>query len=111
MLGVRHYPAPVRALVGEALAASPLLADRLTFEGRIHLQFQGHGALKLLVTQIDHRLQVRGMAKADAGASGSFGELVQGGRLALMLEPDRGSQRYQAMVPIAGASLAEALEA
>ena len=110
MLGLRPYPASVRSLVGEALAASPLLADRLKFEGRIHLQFQGQGALKLLVTQIDHRLQVRGMAKANADAQGSFGELVEGGRLALMLEPDRGTQRYQAMVEIAGASLAEALE-
>jgi molecular chaperone Hsp33 len=110
MLGLRDYPASVRTLVGEALAASPLLADRLKFEGRIHLQFQGQGPLKLLVTQIDHRLQVRGMAKADADAHGNFCELVQGGRLALMLEPDRGTQRYQAMVPVTGERLAEALE-
>lgn len=110
MLASRHYAADVRQLLGEALAASPLLASHLKFEGRINLQFQGDGPIKLLVTQIDERLRLRGMAKAVDGAAGAFPELLGGGTLALMLEPKRGGQRYQALVSVAGQNLASALE-
>ena len=111
MLGQRSYSADLRRLIGEAMAAMPLLATHLGFEGRINLQFQGDNAVKLLVAQVDHRLEVRAMAKAPADLSGSFAELLQGGVLALMLEPI-GEQRQasQALVPIAGDSLAQALE-
>lgn len=110
LLGWRQYPAAVYRLLGQALAATPLLASHLKFEGRINLQFQGPGALKLLVTQVDHQLEVRGMARAEAGAEGGFSELMAGGLLALLLEPTRNQQHYQAVVPIAGDALAESLE-
>ena len=111
MLGHRDYGDDVRRLIGEAAAAMPLLATHLRFEGRINLQFQGENALKLLVAQVDHHLEVRAMAKIAPGASGSFTELMGGGLLALMLEP-KGDQRQasQATVPIEGESLARALE-
>ena len=111
MLGPRAYSAEVRALLGQAMAAMPLLATHLHFEGRINLQFQSEGALKLLVAQVDHHLSVRAMAKAPADLRGGFAELLQGGVLALMLEP-RGpkAQPSQALVPIEGGSLAQALE-
>lgn len=41
MLDRRAYGADVRALVGQAMAAMPLLATHARFEGRINLQFQG----------------------------------------------------------------------
>lgn len=111
MLGARAYGPQVHALLGEAMAAMPLLATHLHFEGRINLQFQGEGALKLLVAQVDHRLSVRAMAKAPADAQGGFGELLRGGVLALMLEPNGvNAQPSQALVPIEGDSLAQALE-
>jgi len=110
MLGARPYPADVRRLLGEAIAAAPLLMSHSKLSGRINLQFQGKGALQLLVTQIDHHLRVRGMAKSAADAAGGFEALMGGGLLALMLEPDKGGQNYQAMVEIRGGSLAGALE-
>ncbi len=114
MLDRRAYGPELRGLLVQALAAMPLLATHLRFEGRINLQFQGEGALKLLVAQVDHHLEVRAMAKAPAGLAGSFSELLAGGVLALMLEPNaRGGGKRpasQAQVPIAGASLAQALE-
>lgn len=111
MLGQRNYGADLRRLIGEAMAAMPLLATHLGFEGRINLQFQGEEAVKLLVAQVDHRLEVRAMAKAPTDVCGNFADLLQGGVLALMLEPI-GEQRQasQALVPIAGDSLAQALE-
>ena len=112
MLGHRAYSADVRDLIGQAMAAMPLLATHLGFEGRINLQFQGEDAMKLLVAQVDHHLEVRAMAKAPAELQGTFTGLLHGGVLALMLEPHgQNREASQALVPIEGASLAQSLEA
>lgn len=110
MLDLRPYAPDVRKIVGQAIAAMPLLASHSKFEGRINLQFQGKGPIKLLVAQIDRQLVVRGMAKAADDVQGSFRELLSGGTLAMMLDPDVGTQDYQAVVPIEGEKLANALE-
>lgn len=110
MLGQRGYTPAVRRIVGQALAAAPLLASHLKFEGRINLQYQGHGALTLLVVQIDEQLSLRGMAKAHDDAGGDFASLTHGGRLSVLLEPRHGSTRYEGIVPLEGGSLASALE-
>ncbi len=115
LLDQRSYSPDVRRLVGEAIAAMPLLATHLTAEGRINLQFQGEGAMKLLVAQVDQALNVRAMAKADAELSGDFAQLLYGGLLALMLEPVNapGAEprpASQALVLIEGARLSDALE-
>lgn len=110
MLGWRKYSADIAALLGQALAATPLLAADLRDEGRFNVQFKGHGALQLLVTQIDAQLKLRGMAKSTPGAAGSFETLMQGGQLACLMEPRAGAESYQAIVEIHGVSLAQALE-
>lgn len=110
MLDWREYSPDVRRLLGQAIAATPLLASHSKFDGRINLQFQGQGAISLLVTQIDAQLQLRGMAKAAKDAHGDFHALMRSGTLALMLEPRNGSQNYQGLVEILGYSLAEALQ-
>jgi len=112
MFGHRAYSSDVRSLIGQAMAAMPLLATHLGFEGRINLQFQGEDAMKLLVAQVDHHLEVRAMAKAPAELQGTFTGLLHGGVLALMLEPHgQNREASQALVPIEGASLAQSLEA
>lgn len=110
LLGNRPYAPDVRKVLGQAMAAMPLLASHSKFEGRINLQFQGSGDLKMLVAQIDRHLTVRGMAKAKPEAAGDFQTLMGGGLLAMMLEPDRGTEHYHALVDVVGTTLAEALE-
>ncbi len=110
MLGSRPYPADVARLLAQAVAAMPLLAANTRFQGRMSLQFQGKGALKMLVAQIEADLQVRGMAKCEPQAGGDFEALMHGGLLGLLLEPERGDRNYQAVVAIEGGSLAAALE-
>jgi molecular chaperone Hsp33 len=110
MIGWRHYSADVERLLGQALAATPLLAADLRDEGRFNIQFKGHGALSMLVTQIDEQLKLRGMAKSEPDAGGDFRSLMQGGLLACLLEPRAGAEQYRAIVDIRGDSLAEALE-
>lgn len=121
MLDHRDYAPSVRVLLAHALAAMPLLATHLRFEGRINLQFQnerkraaGEGSppgVSLLVAQVDHHLRVRAMAKSEPDATGDFEHLLSGGMLALMIEPSDGvHSATQALVPIEGTRLSEALE-
>ncbi|WP_043114178.1 Hsp33 family molecular chaperone HslO [Solimonas soli] len=119
MLGSRSYAPDVRGLLAQAIAAMPLLAAHTKLEGRISLQFQhAEGPVQMLVTQVEHGrdgdpepgLRVRGMAKARADASGDFTTLLHGGRLGLLIEPEKGGQDYQAIVGIEGERLADALE-
>jgi molecular chaperone Hsp33 len=114
-LAHRPYSADLTRLLGEAIAAMPLMTTHLSFEGRINLQFQADpgqtDGMKLLVAQIDHHLNVRAMAKAPPELAGSFTELLSGGLLALTLEPSNDAvPSSQAVVQVRGASLAEALE-
>jgi molecular chaperone Hsp33 len=113
----REYPAAIRGLLGEAVAASLLLAATIKFEGVLSLQLQGDGPLHLMLAQCTSGLGVRGLARyregdyADA-ASGAVRivDLIGSGNLTVTLETDDGSQRYQGIVPIAGRRLAESLQ-
>ncbi len=128
--GIARQPRLQRSMCAdwwsEALAAMPLLSTHLNFEGRINLQFQNDHArsgqtlqkgrsVEFLVAQVDRELQVRGMARAEPHLAGDFVQLLSGGLLALMLEPANpgGAESmpaHQALVPIEGARLSDALE-
>jgi molecular chaperone Hsp33 len=115
----RDYPAAVRDALGEAVAASLLLAATIKFEGVLSLQMQGDGPVHLLLAQCTGGLGVRGLARyrdagnAAAGAefgTGGIGDLIGAGNLTVTLETDDGAQRYQGIVPLSGRLLAESLQ-
>ena len=110
----REYPAVIREVLGEAVVASLLLAATIKFEGVLSLQLQGTGAVQLLLAQCTSGLGVRGLARyredLEAGATtGGLHELIGAGNLTVTLESDDGS-RYQGIVPITGARLADSLQ-
>lgn len=112
------YPPAVRSLLGQAVAASVLLAATLKFRGRLTLQLQGNGAVGLMVAQCTHDFRVRAIARFDEaqlealGAECAFRSLTGSeGRFTVSIEADERSSRYQGIVPLAGHSLAESLEA
>ena len=106
------YPPAVRAILGEALAASVLLASTIKFEGVMTLQIQGDGPMHLLVVECSSEQKVRGLAKwKGESPDGSFSELAGSGRLAITVERGVGKERYQGIVPLAGNSLADCLDA
>lgn len=124
----RDYPQPVRELLGQAVAASVLLAATLKFRGQLTLQLQGNGAVSLLVAQCTHDFRLRAVARFEAaavsallanGASESVkasGEVFRrlvgtDGRVAVTIESDERNTRYQGIVPLSGDSLAGSLEA
>lgn len=105
------YPLFVKQLLGEMLAAVTLMSSTLKFDGRLILQAQGEGAVRLLMAECSHHHQVRGIARLEGDLSDthSFVDIFQSGRLALTIEPTQG-QRYQGVVPMEEASLAACLE-
>ncbi|MDE2052482.1 MAG: Hsp33 family molecular chaperone HslO [Gammaproteobacteria bacterium] len=124
----RDYPQPVRELLGQAVAASVLLAATLKFRGQLTLQLQGNGAVSLLVAQCTHDYRLRAVARFDSAAvselaangaseagagstGGVFRRLVGSeGRFAVTVEADERNMRYQGIVPLSGDSLAGSLE-
>jgi molecular chaperone Hsp33 len=110
----RDYPLGLRDRLGEAVAASVLLAGTIKFEGVLSLQLQGDGPVHLLLAQCTSGLGVRGLARyreADAvGMATDFLELLGAGTLTVTLETDDQAQRYQGIVPITGPGLADSLQ-
>lgn len=117
----KEYPEPVRELLGQAVAASVLLAATLKFNGTLTLQLRGNGAVKLLVAQCTHDFRLRAVANFDEAAVDGVSSETQGGpafrrlvgtdgRFVVTIESDERNQRYQGIVPLTGASLADSLE-
>lgn len=107
----RNYPITVRDLLGQAMAAAPLMASTLKFEGRLSLQAEGDGPISLMVVQISHQLEMRGMARWKAEVGGAPNPALLGkGRLGLIIEPMGEGARYEGLVPLEGETLAGCLE-
>lgn len=105
------YPPAVRAALGEALAASVLLAATLKFDGMLTLQLTGDGPMHLLVVQCSSDREVRGLAKWRGQTDDKDLRALAGdGRVIITIETGRDNERYQGIVPIAGESLATSLE-
>jgi molecular chaperone Hsp33 len=108
----RHdYPAPVRTLLGEMMAACALFSSKLKFSGTLTIQLQGNGPVSLMVMEATNERTLRGLAKWQPGVDAqTLPELVGKGTLAITIDSDIGKERYQGMVEIVGDSLAESLE-
>lgn len=109
----RDYPAPVRQLLGEACAATALMAATIKFEGQLGLQIQGEGLLSLLLVQCDDQFHMRATAQWDESAiddASPAENLLPSGRLALTIDAEDTHHRYQGLVELIGADVARALE-
>jgi molecular chaperone Hsp33 len=111
----RRYPVAIRDTLGEAVAASLLLAATIKFDGVLSLQLQGPGPVTLMLAQCTSGLGVRGLARygeaAPEGAGkGGVAGLFGAGTLTVTLENDDRTQRYQGVVPIGGERLASSLQ-
>ena len=112
ILAAHNYPAVIENLLSEFVAASVLLGATIKFEGRLVLQARGEGLVSLVMSEVTHDGNVRGIVRhgdlpEDAGAD--IRSLLSGGTLAVTIERDNG-ERYQSLVPLVGETLATCLE-
>src|ERR1700739_1183274 len=117
----RHsYPAAVKKLLGEMVAAAALLSANLKFNCSIILHIPGDGQVRLLVVECDSELQLRATAKLDPDAviadDTGLSALLNAhgkGRFIITLDPaDKvpGQQPYQGIVPLDGDDVATVIE-
>jgi len=109
VLARREYPAPIRDLLGEMMAAAALLSANLKFDGALIMQIHGDGPVKMLVVQCNSDLTMRATAKVigEVADNATLSDMVNqngGGRFAITLDPSDkrpGQQPYQGVVPLA----------
>ncbi len=108
----REYPETVARLLGEAMAAAGLLSSILKFKGSLILQMQGKGPITMLVASASDRQELRAVARHEEGAldGGALRDLCRDGYLAITIDPEDSDDRYQGIVGLEQASLAEAVD-
>lgn len=119
----RHdYPEPVAVMLGQMMAVAAIVAGALKYDGIFTLQTQGDGPLRLMVADITSTGDMRAYAQYDAdrlaaaiaampdGAIGdSVPHLLGAGYLAFTVDQGPDTERYQGIVDLYGATLAECL--
>src|SRR3954467_2503525 len=70
MLEGRGYPEDIVSLLGHTTALNTLLGANQKGAGRVTLQVQGSGPVKLLVADCTAELRIRGMAQYEADEIG-----------------------------------------
>lgn len=120
VVAAHDYPPPVELLLGELLTATALLANIIKIDGTLTVQATGDGPLAVLMAECQNRETLRGIARIrdERGKIGSdvpppgvsMGtELLGRGLMTITIRPE-GGEPYQGIVPLSGATLAEAVE-
>jgi molecular chaperone Hsp33 len=112
MLDGRGYPEHIAELLGRTTALNVLLGANQKDAGRVTLQVQGSGPVKLLVADCTAELRIRGMAtfEKQEAVSASERRLLGDGRLSVTLEDMKSGQFYQSLVPLEGETLEQIFE-
>jgi molecular chaperone Hsp33 len=118
ILSQHDYPEPVAAMLGEAITLAVVLAGALKYDGIFTLQTKGDGPIRLMVADVSTAGAVRGYAQYDTakldaaleeaqGKVASVPGLVGSGYIAFTVDQGEDTDRYQGIVELAGANLAE----
>ena len=112
----RHdYPAPVSALLAEALALTAMLGATLKFDGKFILQTKTDGPVDMIVADFLSPNGVRGYARfnkarVEALTAPTQQDLLGKGFLAMTVDQGSDMERYQGIVPLDGTTLASAAD-
>jgi molecular chaperone Hsp33 len=120
ILSQHDYPGPVAAILGEAVTLAVVLAGALKYDGVFTLQTKSDGPVRLIVADVSTEGAVRGYAQYDSerleaamardvrrGHSPSVPDLIGSGYIAFTVDQGEDTERYQAIVELVGATLAE----
>ena len=107
MLDGRGYPEDIVSLLGHTTALNTLLGANQKGAGRVTLQVQGSGPVKLLVADCTAELRIRGMAhfEAEEISQDNHRGLIGDGRLSVTLEDLKSGKFYQSLVPLEGETM------
>ncbi|MEW6256153.1 MAG: Hsp33 family molecular chaperone [Pseudomonadota bacterium] len=113
VLAHHNYPAPVKRVLGEAVALTALLGSSLKFDGRFILQTQTDGPVDMVVVDFVSPDKIRAYARFDAEALAQAeganhvtpAALLGRGHLAMTIDQGLSANRYQGIVALDGEGL------
>lgn len=110
ILSNHDYPAPVAKLLGEAIVLTVMLGSALKNAGRLILQTQSDGPVRMLVVDFTAPGKVRACARFDRDqvAAADPGRLLGHGHLAMTIDQGSATSRYQGLVALEGGDFAQA---
>lgn len=112
------YPPCVAHALGELLVVASILSSSLKTQGILTIQIRSKGPVPLMVVDAVHGGALRGYADVDPAHATSLREQTtaplsalfgDGAYLAITFDPGAGMQRYQGVVALEGATIADAL--
>jgi molecular chaperone Hsp33 len=117
IISQHDYPPAVGILLGEAIVLAVALASTLKYDGVFTLQTKGDGPIRLLVADVTTSGAVRGYAQYDAAklteaaatGAASVPRLLGAGYLAFTVDQGEDTERYQGIVALEGATLADCI--
>lgn len=103
-----NYPAAVKELLGELVAATCLLTATLKFEGEIAIQLQGDGPVSYLAVNGSDKQEMRAIARVNDESTQAQGllPLVGKANMIITIRP-KNSEAYQGVVALEKETLAE----
>jgi molecular chaperone Hsp33 len=105
------YPAPLRELLGQTLAASALLTGNIKLDGALSIELKTQDALRLLFAECTDQGRVRGLARWSDPLPPTLAlDALSDAVLAITIGSVERGQRYQGLVALQHAELAGALE-
>lgn len=113
----RHdYPVSVSALLAQSVALTALLGTALKFDGKFILQTKTNGPVSMLVADFAAPNGIRGTARFDKANLDAVDQrnekaLLGSGHLAMTVDQGMDMDRYQGIVPLGEATLADAAHA
>ena len=120
IIGRHGYPEVISRLLGETMALATILAGALKYDGVFTLQAKGEGPVRTLMADVTSEGDIRAYAAFDADALpaevssdevSQVTRLLGGGYLAFTVDQGVHTDRYQGIVPLEGATLAECTHA
>jgi molecular chaperone Hsp33 len=109
--GRADYPPALHALLGQALAASALLTGNIKLDGVLSIELKSSGALRLLFAECNDRGRLRGLARWNEPLPEPLAlDALPDAVMAITIGNVDRDQRYQGLVDLRHAGLAESLE-
>lgn len=119
ILAQHDYPKQIEALVAEATLLTALIGHTIKLRWRLSLQIRGDGPARLIATDFyapkneGEAARMRAYASFDAerlDAKADPFSQVGKGYFAIIIDQGQGTQPYQGLTPLTGASLADCAE-
>ncbi|ARO15675.1 molecular chaperone Hsp33 [Ketogulonicigenium robustum] len=121
VLRQHNYPAPIEALVAEAVVLTALIGQTIDLRWKLSIQVRGDGPARIIATDYygptedGQPARIRGYASFDPDRldmeADPFTQIGEKGYFAILIDQGEGTQPYSGITSLTGGSLAACAEA